>query len=190
VIGTFRYDDEGRLAEEWVQTDYRGFLTKLGVTTTETAHGQSANRSPVGDWECRRRLRDWFRGPRVTRAQRSARALAASCPVDPNGAQPGSSEAALAALPTPSAPSTMRRSAGLLPRWLAALRGYSEALPVLHPQLVAADPAAAVRGNPRPIAYATYAGLPEGALRAGRAVFLIPLIMSGCAEMPATRQRR
>ena len=37
VIGTFRYDDEGRLAEEWVQTDYRSFLTKLGVTTTETA---------------------------------------------------------------------------------------------------------------------------------------------------------
>jgi predicted ester cyclase len=37
VIGTFRYDEEGRLAEEWVQTDYRGFLTKLGVTTTESA---------------------------------------------------------------------------------------------------------------------------------------------------------
>ncbi len=37
VIGTFRYDDDGRLAEEWVQTDYRSFLTKLGVTTTETA---------------------------------------------------------------------------------------------------------------------------------------------------------
>ena len=37
VIGTFRYDDEGRLAEEWVQTDYRSFLTKLGVATTETA---------------------------------------------------------------------------------------------------------------------------------------------------------
>jgi predicted ester cyclase len=37
VIGTFRYDDEGRLAEEWVQTDYRSFLTKVGVTTTETA---------------------------------------------------------------------------------------------------------------------------------------------------------
>ena len=36
VIGTFRYDDEGRLAEEWVQTDYRSFLTKLGVTTTES----------------------------------------------------------------------------------------------------------------------------------------------------------
>jgi predicted ester cyclase len=32
VIGTFRYDDHGRLAEEWVQTDYRSFLTKLGVT--------------------------------------------------------------------------------------------------------------------------------------------------------------
>ena len=37
VIGTFRYDDEGRLAEEWVQTDYRSLLTKLGVTTTESA---------------------------------------------------------------------------------------------------------------------------------------------------------
>jgi hypothetical protein len=36
VIGTFRYD-EGRLAEEWVQTDYRSFLTKLGVITTESA---------------------------------------------------------------------------------------------------------------------------------------------------------
>ena len=37
VIGMFRYDDNGRLAEEWVQTDYRGLLVKLGVTTTETA---------------------------------------------------------------------------------------------------------------------------------------------------------
>jgi predicted ester cyclase len=37
VIGPFRFDDEGRLAEEWVQTDYRSFLTKLGVTVTETA---------------------------------------------------------------------------------------------------------------------------------------------------------
>jgi predicted ester cyclase len=36
VIGTFRYDDEGRLAEEWVQTDYRGFLTELGVIVTES----------------------------------------------------------------------------------------------------------------------------------------------------------
>ena len=36
VIGTFRYRDDGRLAEEWVQTDYRGLLTKLGVTTTES----------------------------------------------------------------------------------------------------------------------------------------------------------
>jgi len=36
VIGTFRYDDGGRLAEEWVQTDYGSFLTKLGVTTTES----------------------------------------------------------------------------------------------------------------------------------------------------------
>ena len=36
VIGVFRYDDGGCLAEEWVQTDYRSFLTKLGVTTTES----------------------------------------------------------------------------------------------------------------------------------------------------------
>lgn len=31
VINTFRYDDDGRLAEEWVQTDYRSFLKKLGA---------------------------------------------------------------------------------------------------------------------------------------------------------------
>jgi hypothetical protein len=37
VIGFFRYDDDSRLAEEWVQTDYRSFLTKLSVTTTESA---------------------------------------------------------------------------------------------------------------------------------------------------------
>ena len=33
VIHTFRYDDDGRLAEEWVQTDSRSLLAKLGVTT-------------------------------------------------------------------------------------------------------------------------------------------------------------
>ena len=37
LLGTFRYDDHWRLAEEWVQTDYRSFLSKLGVTTTESA---------------------------------------------------------------------------------------------------------------------------------------------------------
>jgi len=37
LIGIFRYDEAGRLAEEWVQTDYRGFLIKLGVTVTESA---------------------------------------------------------------------------------------------------------------------------------------------------------
>lgn len=37
LIGTFRYDGDGRLAEEWVQTDYRSFLTRLGITTTESA---------------------------------------------------------------------------------------------------------------------------------------------------------
>jgi hypothetical protein len=37
VIGTFTYDDDdGRLAEEWAQTDYRSFLTKLGVTLAES----------------------------------------------------------------------------------------------------------------------------------------------------------
>lgn len=37
VINNFRYHYDGRLAEEWAQTDYRSFLTKLGVTTTESA---------------------------------------------------------------------------------------------------------------------------------------------------------
>lgn len=37
MVGTFRFEDDGGLAEEWVQTDYRSFLTKLGVTTTELA---------------------------------------------------------------------------------------------------------------------------------------------------------
>jgi predicted ester cyclase len=43
VIGMFRYDEHGRLAEEWVQTDYRTLLTKLGVTTTETAEPGRSN---------------------------------------------------------------------------------------------------------------------------------------------------
>ena len=34
---TFRYDEDGRLAEEWVQTDYRSFLAKLGVTAAKSA---------------------------------------------------------------------------------------------------------------------------------------------------------
>jgi predicted ester cyclase len=41
VIGTFRYGNDGRLAEEWVQTDYRSFLTKLGVSVTESAEQES-----------------------------------------------------------------------------------------------------------------------------------------------------
>ena len=40
AINTFRYDDDERLAEEWVQTDYRSFLAKLGVTATESAERQ------------------------------------------------------------------------------------------------------------------------------------------------------
>lgn len=31
AINTFRYGADERLAEEWVQTDYRGFLVKLGA---------------------------------------------------------------------------------------------------------------------------------------------------------------
>lgn len=37
VINTFRYDADGRLAEEWAQTDYRGLLEKLGVGTAGRA---------------------------------------------------------------------------------------------------------------------------------------------------------
>ena len=43
VINTFRYDD-GRLAAERVQTDYRSFLAKLGVTAPESA-GRRTNTS-------------------------------------------------------------------------------------------------------------------------------------------------
>ena len=31
LMNIFRYDDEGRLAEEWVQTDNRGRLRELGA---------------------------------------------------------------------------------------------------------------------------------------------------------------
>jgi hypothetical protein len=44
VIGTFRYHDDGRLAEEWVRTYYRSFSTKLGVTTMESV--RPATHSP------------------------------------------------------------------------------------------------------------------------------------------------
>jgi predicted ester cyclase len=36
VIGIFQYDDDGRLVEEWVQTDYRSLLAKLGASMTES----------------------------------------------------------------------------------------------------------------------------------------------------------
>jgi len=32
LINVFRYDADGRLAEEWVQYDYAGFMRQLGVT--------------------------------------------------------------------------------------------------------------------------------------------------------------
>jgi predicted ester cyclase len=31
LMNLFRFDDDGRLAEEWVRTDYRGFLRQLGA---------------------------------------------------------------------------------------------------------------------------------------------------------------
>jgi predicted ester cyclase len=31
LINIFRFDDRGRLAEEWVRTDYRSFLRQLGA---------------------------------------------------------------------------------------------------------------------------------------------------------------
>ena len=33
IINLFRYDDQGKLAEEWVQTDNRGLLRQLGADT-------------------------------------------------------------------------------------------------------------------------------------------------------------
>jgi predicted ester cyclase len=36
VMGMFKYNDDGRLVEEWVQTDYRRLLTNLGVNVTES----------------------------------------------------------------------------------------------------------------------------------------------------------
>jgi predicted ester cyclase len=42
VIHTFRYDD-GRLAEEWVQTDSHSFLAKLGVTAMPPAQRATNN---------------------------------------------------------------------------------------------------------------------------------------------------
>jgi predicted ester cyclase len=31
LLNIFRFDDQGRLAEEWVRTDYRSFLRQLGA---------------------------------------------------------------------------------------------------------------------------------------------------------------
>ena len=31
LLNLFRFDDQGRLAEEWVRTDYRSFLRQLGA---------------------------------------------------------------------------------------------------------------------------------------------------------------
>ncbi len=47
LIGIFRYDGDGLLAEEWVQTDYRSFLTKLGVTTTESTQRRGPSHAHI-----------------------------------------------------------------------------------------------------------------------------------------------
>lgn len=31
LLNLFRFDDEGRLVEEWARTDYRSFLRQLGA---------------------------------------------------------------------------------------------------------------------------------------------------------------
>jgi len=51
VINTFRYDQDGRLAQEWAQTGYRSFLAKLcvnrhGAPPSRTIRGRSAR----GHW--------------------------------------------------------------------------------------------------------------------------------------------
>jgi len=32
LLNIFLFDDQGRLVEEWVRTDYRSFLRQLGAT--------------------------------------------------------------------------------------------------------------------------------------------------------------
>jgi predicted ester cyclase len=48
VMNIFRYNAEGRLAEEWVQTDYRGFLQKLGAPPAASAASGDAAGSSSG----------------------------------------------------------------------------------------------------------------------------------------------
>jgi Adenylate and Guanylate cyclase catalytic domain len=68
--------------------------------------------------------------------------------VDPNGARPGSTEAALVLLPTPSARRRCGAPTALSPQWLAAPRGYSGVSHTSHPRAVATD-TPPVRGHPR-----------------------------------------
>ncbi len=47
IINLFRYDDQGKLAEEWVQTDNRGLLRQLGADTGVSSKPyRSASRCP------------------------------------------------------------------------------------------------------------------------------------------------
>jgi predicted ester cyclase len=51
LLNIFRFDDQGRLVEEWVRTDYRSFLRQLGAQEEQLA---SVKRS---HWH-------WQKGPR------------------------------------------------------------------------------------------------------------------------------
>ena len=48
VMNIFRYNADGRLAEEWVQTDYRGFLQQLGAPSAASAASGGAAGSSSG----------------------------------------------------------------------------------------------------------------------------------------------
>jgi len=39
LLNIFRFDDQGRLVEEWVRTDYRSFLRQLGARRDGSPHG-------------------------------------------------------------------------------------------------------------------------------------------------------
>ena len=45
LINIFRHDDDGRLAEEWIQTDHRSVLRQLGAEGADTDPGAAGPRS-------------------------------------------------------------------------------------------------------------------------------------------------
>jgi hypothetical protein len=55
-MNIFRYDDHGRLAEEWVQTDNRSRLRQLGVRVAEQTFHEPPERTQRRRALWRRRL--------------------------------------------------------------------------------------------------------------------------------------